>query len=98
MDRALMADRLEKFLSLTPRQQRMARRYAEGTSRRELAYQFFVTDDTVRGCLNTIYRRLDLTGSSQKHRGRELAYLVGFVDGHKQHRLRMVTHKDQEVA
>lgn len=98
MDRTLMADRLERFLTLTPRQQAITRRYAEGISRRELAYEFFVSDDTMRGHLNAIYTRLGMKCKDQRHHGRELAYLIGYVDGHKNQRLRMVTHREREAA
>jgi DNA-binding NarL/FixJ family response regulator len=98
IDRSLMADRLERFLSLTPRQQAITRRYAEGISRKELAYAFFVSDDTMRGHLNTIYTRLGMKDKDLRHHGRELAYLIGYVDGHGARRLRMVTHREREAA
>lgn len=92
-DRALLADRLERFLALSPRQQEIARRYAEGTARSELAYEMFMSDHTMRGQLNTIYRRLGIKAAGQNHHGRELAYLLGYVDGLGSRRLCMVMQK-----
>ena len=89
-----MAERLEKFLHLTPRQQQIARKYAEGRTMEQVAAAVFLAPDTVKYHLIHIYRKLGITAKPST-KCRDLAYLIGFVDGMGARRLRMVTHREE---
>lgn len=95
-DRALMLDRLERFLAMTPRQQQIARLYAEGRSLVEVADAACIQPQTAKALISTVYQKLGMTGNFSKCR--ELSYLLGYVDGMNGRRLRMVTHRNEEAA
>jgi DNA-binding CsgD family transcriptional regulator len=96
INRALLAFRLDRFLSLPPRQQEIARLYGEGLTLVEIAQQCCIQPQTVKNHLTYVYKGLGFN-STRKHHASDLGYLMGFIDGMETNRLRIVVHK-QEAA
>lgn len=66
------------FQALTPRQQKIARLYAEGGTYEDVATTMQIAPSTVKNHLSLIYNRLFWPHAGH---GMSLAYLIGFMDG-----------------
>lgn len=88
-----MADRLEQFLALPPRQRQVVRMVASGSTRYEAAEHFGISPTTVHKHLVQAYARIGLDDEEGRMKIRQLSYLIGFVDGHSARHVRMVSHK-----
>lgn len=86
-----MAEQLERFLLLTPRQQQIARLYTNRTTE-QVAHRLCLSEHTIKNHLIVVYAKLGITTPHTK-KG-DLCFLLGFVEGFGARRLRIVTHRE----
>jgi DNA-binding NarL/FixJ family response regulator len=74
-------ERIDLFQNLSPRQQEVARVYAISPTTVVAAQHLHIAPSTVKNHMSLVFARLRFETIPRNTHGRELAYLIGWMDG-----------------